>query len=57
MANGGIRNAMVYDTWIEDVAVNDYFEVYAYHNTTDSGACNVEGGSNFETSFSGFILA
>jgi hypothetical protein len=56
MANGGIRNAMVYDTWIEDVAVNDYFEVYVLQNTTDSGACNVEGGSNFETSFSGFKL-
>jgi len=56
MANGGIRNSTVYDTWIEDVAVNDYFEVYVLQNTTDSGACNVEGGSNFETSFSGFKL-
>lgn len=57
MADGGIRNAMVYDTWVEDVAVNDYFEVYVLQNTTDSGTMTVEGGSNFQTTFSGFILA
>ena len=57
MADGGIRNATVYDTWIEDVSVNDYFEVYVLQNTTDSGDMLVTGGSNWETSFSGFILA
>jgi hypothetical protein len=56
MADGGIRNATVYDTWIEDVSVNDYFEVYVLQNTTDSGDMLVTGGSNWETSFSGFIL-
>ena len=57
MANGDIRNSTVYDTWVEDVAVNDYFEVYVLQNTTDSGTCTVEGGSNFQTTFSGFLLA
>jgi len=56
MANGGIRNAPVYDIWIENVAVNDYFEIYAYTNTTDNGDCVVAGGSNWETTFSGFKL-
>ena len=56
MANGGIRNSTVYDTWVENVSVNDYFEVYVLQNTTDSGTCTVEGGSNQETTFSGFKL-
>ena len=56
MANGDIRNSTVYDTWVEDVAVNDYFEVYVLQNTTDSNTCTVEGGSNFQTTFSGFKL-
>ena len=56
MANGGIRNSTVYDTWVENVSVNDYFEVYVLINTTDSGYVSVEGGSNQETTFSGFKL-
>ena len=56
MADGGIRNSTVNDTWIENVSVNDYFEVYVLINTTDSGYVSVENGSNNETTFSGFKL-
>ena len=57
MANGEIRNSAVIDVWIEDVSVNDYFEVYALGDTTDSATSNVEGGTRFDTTFSGFKLA
>ena len=56
MANGEIRNSTVCDSWVENVSVNDYFEVYVVINTTDSGYVSVEGGSNQETTFSGFKL-
>tara|TARA_B110000483_G_scaffold120757_1_gene145751 strand:- start:316 stop:879 length:564 start_codon:yes stop_codon:yes gene_type:complete len=56
MANGDIRNSTVYDTWIEDVSVNDYFEIYALMNTTDSGDCILPGDTASESSFSGFKL-
>ena len=52
-----IRNSAVIDVWIEDVSVNDYFEVYALGDTTDSATSNVEGGTRFDTTFSGFKLA
>jgi hypothetical protein len=56
MANGDIRESVLNICWIENVAVNDYFELYAFGQTTDSGNFNIEGGSNFQTTFSGFKL-
>ena len=56
MADGGIRNSTVYDTWIENVSVNDYFEIYALMNTTDSGTCILPGDAGSESSFSGVKL-
>jgi hypothetical protein len=43
-------------TWLQTVAVDDYFEVYGYIDTTDSGTAVVAGGSNFQTTFSAFKL-
>ena len=55
MANGGIRNSTVCDSWVENVSVNDYFEIYALQNTTDSGTCVIDGTA-YRTNFSGFKL-
>ena len=55
MANGGIRNSTVCDNWVENVSVNDYFEIYALMNTTDTNTCIVDGTQS-RTNFSGFKL-
>jgi hypothetical protein len=57
--SGGIREVVLTATWIEDVAVNDYYEMYVYGDTTDSGTFDVAGnasGSAKETYLSGFLL-
>ena len=56
---GFIREVCLTATWIEDVAVNDYYEIYVYGNTTDNGTFDVSGNSSSvskETYFSGFLL-
>ena len=55
MANGDIRNSTVCDSWVENVSVNDYFEIYVLQNTTDSNTCLIDG-TDSRTTFSGFKL-
>ena len=58
--NGGnIREFCITVSWIEDVSVSDYYELYAYATTTDSGSYVVAAsasGSAKETYFSAFKL-
>ena len=57
--SGGIREVVLTATWIEDVAVNDYYEMYVYGDTTDNGSFDVSGNSSSsakETYLSGFLL-
>ena len=57
--NGGnFREYSMCCTWIQTVAVNDYFEVYGYPETTDSGSVVAAGGTTTlqQTTFSGFKL-
>ena len=55
MANGEIRNSTVCDSWVENVSVNDYFEIYVLMNTTDTNTCIVDGTQS-RTTFSAFKL-
>ncbi len=57
--NGGnFREYSMCCTWLQTVAVNDYFEVYGYPDTTDSGSVVAAGGTGTlqQTTFSGFKL-
>ena len=57
--SGTIREVCLTVSWIEDVSVSDYYELYAYATTTDSGSYVVAAGASGsakETYFSAFKL-
>jgi len=59
MANGGIREVCLTTSFIDTVSVNDYYEMYVYHNTTDNGSVDIAGdahGSSKETFFQAFKM-
>ena len=59
MANGGIREVCLTTSFIDTVSVNDYYEMYVYHNTTDNGTIAIAAdahGSAKETFFQAFKL-
>jgi len=43
---GSIREVVLTETWIQDVSVNDYFEMYAFVQTNDSGSCAIAGNAD-----------
>jgi hypothetical protein len=43
---GSIREVVLTETWIQDVSVNDYFEMYVFLNTNDSGSCAIAGNAS-----------
>jgi len=45
--NGGdIREVVLTETWIQDVSVNDYFEMYVFPQTNDNNSCAIAGSSS-----------
>ena len=43
---GSIREVVLTETWIQNVSVNDYFEMYAFLNTNDGGSCAIAGNAD-----------
>ena len=41
-----IREVVLTETWIQDVSVSDYFEIYVFPQTNDEGSCAIAGNAS-----------